>query len=583
MLPKRKISHKFMLLMGSLLGVALSIYLALAAATFFKDKTAFAFEVNKSVVTTIANQIETTISSTVDKLRLSALTTLTTDQNQKNALQQIVQDDPIVVAVEIYEVTLDGVIKTAFSAYQDKFLKVNELPVRFFQDRLPVEIPLPVKETISNDFWIWNASLPRTTPLIGVSTKISLSGGKSGFLVAVGYLKSDLFLRSFGAAGVSELFITTSDGKILIHPDATMAAQKFDYSVIPIVSEFKSSKLTSAVKKYRYQEIDYLGAFARTTDGRLLVFSAIEADRAFEAVVVLLRRSALFGGIIFFAVILIAQFFARSLTKPIERLMIATRELAAGNLGVRVDAASNDEIQSLSESFNAMTGEIQKSREDLEALNRDLEEKVKERTRQLEELATKDPLTGAYNRRYFNEKLKEELKRAQRFQQSVGLIYLDIDHFKKYNDTNGHPGGDALLKAFTKVVQLCVRSTDTVSRIGGEEYTVLLPDTDVEGACQVAEKIRNAIQSTPFPNGDKQPLGFVSCSLGVSGFPEFAGDDEALVKCADEALYHIKQTSRNAVGLGKAVEGFKPPYIATKRGARPEIPVIEVSDEEKAG
>lgn len=176
--------------------------------------------------------------------------------------------------------------------------------------------------------------------------------------------------------------------------------------------------------------------------------------------------------------------------------------------------------------------------------------------KRIHDMAIKDPLTGLFNRRYFNEKLEEELSRSRRTQMPVSLIYMDIDHFKKYNDQNGHPMGDVLLKMFSQVLRQTSRKNDIVCRIGGEEFVIILPHTDKIGAAIKAEKLRRVLESTPFPHGEKQPLGKVSSSMGVSEYPSHAHDGEELVRAADEALYQVKSTTRNKVCLATVKEDF---------------------------
>lgn len=182
----------------------------------------------------------------------------------------------------------------------------------------------------------------------------------------------------------------------------------------------------------------------------------------------------------------------------------------------------------------------------------------------IHDMAIKDPLTGLFNRRFFNQKLEEEISRSRRTRMPVSVIYFDVDHFKKYNDQNGHPMGDVLLKMISKILQQSARANDIVARVGGEEFVYILPHTDKMGAAIKAEKLRRTIEATNFPHGEKQPLGRVTISLGVSEYPSLASDPESLVKSADEALYHVKQTSRNKVCLATAASGFKPDFEPIK-------------------
>lgn len=177
--------------------------------------------------------------------------------------------------------------------------------------------------------------------------------------------------------------------------------------------------------------------------------------------------------------------------------------------------------------------------------------------RRIHDMAIKDPLTTLFNRRFFNQRLEEEIVRARRTRYPLSCIYLDIDHFKKYNDNNGHQNGDVLLKQISALMKKSSRKSDIVARLGGEEFCILLPHTDKDGAAIKAEKLRRIVEGTKFAYGEKQPMGFISISLGVSEYPSTCSDAEGLIKVADDALYHVKETSRNKVALATAPEGFK--------------------------
>ena len=160
-------------------------------------------------------------------------------------------------------------------------------------------------------------------------------------------------------------------------------------------------------------------------------------------------------------------------------------------------------------------------------------------------MAITDGLTGLYNKRLLLERFDMELARAKRNHQSLSYLMMDIDNFKHYNDTNGHPAGDALLKEMAALIKSSIRQTDVAFRYGGEELAVLLPDTGKKDAMEVAEKLVKAIHDYPFAYRERQPLGFVSVSLGLATFPEDAESKDALIEKADGALYVAKTTGKN--------------------------------------
>lgn len=160
---------------------------------------------------------------------------------------------------------------------------------------------------------------------------------------------------------------------------------------------------------------------------------------------------------------------------------------------------------------------------------------------ELVQLASIDPLTLISNRRKFDDMLHYELDRDSRYHNGLSLIFCDLDHFKAINDVHGHKVGDDVLKEFTRLVSSHIRKTDTFSRWGGEEFALLLPDTNIARATKIAEKLRKETERYDFPCACK-----VTASFGVSQF--IVGDDEAtLIKRADKALYSSKQNGRNRV------------------------------------
>jgi len=168
-------------------------------------------------------------------------------------------------------------------------------------------------------------------------------------------------------------------------------------------------------------------------------------------------------------------------------------------------------------------------------------------------LAITDGLTGLFNKRYFQDKLEMEFERARRKKHDLSLILLDLDNFKFYNDTNGHPAGDALLQELAPLIQSSVRKIDIACRYGGEELAIILPETNLEGAATIADVLLKKINQHPFHNREKQPLGCVSASIGVNSFPENAHNIETLIVKADEALYKAKFEGKNRVITASAM------------------------------
>lgn len=162
----------------------------------------------------------------------------------------------------------------------------------------------------------------------------------------------------------------------------------------------------------------------------------------------------------------------------------------------------------------------------------------------LTQMAMHDALTGAWNRRWFDHWLCEEINRAERYSRSLSLIMLDLDLFKVVNDTHGHPAGDTVLKEVANQCLSIIRTTDTLSRFGGEEFCVLMPETSSEAACGLAERLRAGVESLEIMHNEIK-LG-ITVSLGVAVFSP-GMDAETMLHHADESLYHAKRNGRNRV------------------------------------
>jgi diguanylate cyclase (GGDEF)-like protein len=177
-----------------------------------------------------------------------------------------------------------------------------------------------------------------------------------------------------------------------------------------------------------------------------------------------------------------------------------------------------------------------------------LERSLRAEREQNRRLSITDPLTGAYNRRYLTELLPREIERAARYGRQLATIMCDVDHFKRFNDTQGHIVGDEVLKWFCAQLQEHVRASDWVARYGGEEFLIVLPETNVDNAAVAAEHLRAKVAATPFP-GAGGGLA-VTASFGVAGWhgnvPQGSTFDAVVARC-DEGVYASKAAGRNCV------------------------------------
>jgi diguanylate cyclase (GGDEF)-like protein len=304
----------------------------------------------------------------------------------------------------------------------------------------------------------------------------------------------------------------------------------------------------------------------RDSAGQPIALLTVEPPRAEQAWLLNALRLAkqyllVFGG----ALALIASLtMVLLLQSQLRRFSVAIQRLASGDWQARVAYPACDEFGYLARAFNQMAQQLQQAfeaqeqqREELLAQNEELERvhaqlqqahqelatlnaELLEANRALAQAAVTDGLTGLKNHRAFQESLHSAAQMAERLQQPLSLVMFDIDHFKQFNDTYGHPAGDELLRQVAQVLRESARAYDVAARYGGEEFALLLPNTALEQAVQVAERLRQQIRAIENPHAP------VSASFGVATYRR-GTPPATLVYEADAALYRAKRNGRDQV------------------------------------
>ena len=253
--------------------------------------------------------------------------------------------------------------------------------------------------------------------------------------------------------------------------------------------------------------------------------------------------------------IFISIAIGRRIARPITKLTEATRAIIGGNFQARADVSGNNEVTELARAFNLMGEHLLMLIGELGEHNVRLEERVRDRTAELEAanrklaaLSTTDGLTCLANRRHLDDMLESEWRRAIRHGQPIALIMVDVDHFKSFNDLYGHQEGDECLRRIAEVLaDHTQRSGELAARYGGEEFTIILPGADSEQASGFAEEVRRAVADLVLPHRSSRS-GIVTISLGVaSTIPDGSKAVSCLVAEADRALYQAKAAGRNRV------------------------------------
>ena len=367
-----------------------------------------------------------------------------------------------------------------------------------------------------------------------------------GVLVAkLNFSTISKILMKYAQGEIGELYLITKDGFLL---DSSQS----------ISAKFLETKLlNNTTQKLFSQEGEpnaYLGYHNRPVVGTLKRMSELgwgvvaEKERA-KAYAQIVRLRNLTLALVFGLLLLIglaAYLLSLSLVLPLNRLTSGAGKVAGGDLEVDVPVSSRSEVGYLTEVFNDMVARLRQGREELASINETLREKNVE----LHEISITDSLTGLYNRKHLMETLDKEVSRSQRHSRSFSLLVIDIDHFKKYNDTYGHLAGDEVLSKLASVFKECIRSSDYAARYGGEEFIIMLPEIGPEQGVEAAERIRHKVAEEIF-NSDGESIK-VTISVGVASFPENGEDAESVIRNADAALYEAKELGRNRVVLAGA-------------------------------
>jgi diguanylate cyclase (GGDEF)-like protein len=239
----------------------------------------------------------------------------------------------------------------------------------------------------------------------------------------------------------------------------------------------------------------------------------------------------------------LAYLLVRCVVVPINELSRVVSRFAQGDLKARSSVNRNDEIGVLALSFNSMANEIADQHEQISRLNSDLEQRVNERTKQLRELASRDSLTGLYNRRHFADVSARRFYEAKRYGLPLACIMIDLDDFKAINDTFGHHVGDEILILAATTIASQLRAADVAARFGGDEFILLLPQTDATRAAVLGRRIAEKFAQDL---AEQMPKVQVGLSFGVAAVDSVeANEAEDMIRAADRAMYDLKYDTKS--------------------------------------
>lgn len=339
--------------------------------------------------------------------------------------------------------------------------------------------------------------------------------------------------------------------RMIIHPNSNIDGKNFKKLLNPgkgtyIYDDLVKAAHGSGVLRYKWDKpsdkghyiYDKVSWIRYIPSMDLYVVSSAYTDE-FESVSRSIHNQLLYLGVgVLLITLLLSVMLLRYLLKPVERLAQTASVIAEGNYHIRASVDTADEIGELARNFNTMVDR-------LEEQIRTLDFKVKEKTAALEEMAITDPLTKLFNRRYFSEVSPQMFNLAKRNGEALSVMMLDIDRFKKINDTFGHQTGDRVIEGLASIITSLKRESDIACRYGGEEFILLLPETSIEGAKELAHRIRQTVENYSIDIDEKQKVQ-VTVSIGVA-VSDFSKDDdiESVIRRADDAMYKAKKMGRN--------------------------------------
>ncbi|MCH7836932.1 MAG: EAL domain-containing protein [Chloroflexi bacterium] len=317
----------------------------------------------------------------------------------------------------------------------------------------------------------------------------------------------------------------------LFDESATLAKEiiELDKEQALVLADFVTVRRVMGTFLDEIQALTYAGLAAAKDEANSSIISAQ------GALLTVLIGSFVVGGGMAFAI-------GRGITKPIRKLVAGAEEIGSGNLAHRIDVDTHDEIGELAVAFNLMAANLATTT----ASRNELDKEITERKRAEETIkhqAYYDELTGLPNRRLFEDQLDRALAQARRKHQRLVVMFLDLDRFKTVNDTVGHNVGDELLQSAGKRLTNLLRDGDTVARMGGDEFTILLPEVDrEEDILDVARRILDSFRQ-PWTLGRSEFV--VTASIGIAVWPNDGHDGAALLKNADMAMYRAKDQGRD--------------------------------------
>ncbi len=413
----------------------------------------------------------------------------------------------------------------------------------------PVTLPRDWQKTLRQEGHVvgdayWDDKSRRGKMIVAVPVNRPDGAMAGAFAVEMNLSPVQNALRSFLRDSVNELVYLVNDSGAVVASSRGVSQELLGKRLRTSIAERLRHSDGLALSYWSFDGREVLGARREVPlVPRWSVIAELPIDNAFAQVRGFRNSAMLVVVLLLIVVALIAYRLGLIIVRPLERLADGATGVAMGDLDVDLpDAGESGEVGALTKVFNEMVARLREGREKLASAN----ESLREKNQELEQLSVTDGLTGLANHRALMQRLTDELLRSRRNNHEFTVIMCDVDHFKQYNDAFGHPQGDVVLKQVAGLLREATRTVDCVARYGGEEFAVILPETAMAGALEVAERIRTRVEAAEFPGRR------ITLSIGVAGYPIHDDTSQGVMAAADAALYTAKRGGRNQVAKAAA-------------------------------
>jgi diguanylate cyclase (GGDEF)-like protein len=428
------------------------------------------------------------------------------------------------------ELMLASMIADPLVSTSDEALMLN-LPDQWFGQ---LKSGRPV---IGPDYW--DPSLDRR--VITLAEVIKSSDNRPLGILAV---KIDLasiheILKQKTVGSVDEIYITDSRGRLIVSSRVNLEASPAPRVAADLPAAADRPAAPDEYVNFRKHPV--VGIAARIPATELTAVAEMDKAGAYADIMRLRTITVVLVFILLLTMGALAYVLGQTIAGPLNQLSSEAGRVAAGDLNVDIPVRGTSEISYLTQVFNHMVSSLQRGRKEIAQAH----EALMEKNRQLHELSITDGLTGLFNRKHLMDLFDMERTRNIRYHVPFSVLIADIDHFKRINDTYGHLAGDAVLRRIADTLNHVVRECDHVGRYGGEEFLIILPNSDAAGAMEVAQRVRQQVSQVRFYNDGKEIS--LTISVGVAQCTEADDSAEAVLGRADDALYRAKANGRNQV------------------------------------